>query len=66
MKNSYFFKKIFFFRAKNSDISSPPGYNISIGQSQSEITKENDQNQTLIIKKSWEIALGPIKQVSKN
>lgn len=52
-------------RNKSSDISSPPGYNLSVGQSHSEVAKDNDQSH-LIIKKSWDIALGPMKQVPMN
>lgn len=53
-----------FFRSanKNSDIAAPPGYNPSVGQSHNEVAKDSDQSH-LIIKKSWDIALGPIKQV---
>lgn len=49
----------------SSEITSPPGYNLAVGQSHTEVAKDNDQNH-LIIKKSWEIALGPIKQVPMN
>lgn len=53
-----------FFRSanKNSDIAAPPGYNPSVGQSHNEVARDSDQSH-LIIKKSWDIALGPIKQV---
>lgn len=36
-----------------------------MGQSHNEVAKETDQNH-LIIKKSWELALNPIKQVPMN
>lgn len=49
---------------KNADLASPPGYNPSVGQVYTESSKENDSNM-LIIKKSWDLALGPLKQVSK-
>lgn len=44
-------------------MASPPGYNPSVGQVYTESSKENDSNM-LIIKKSWDLALGPLKQVS--
>lgn len=50
---------------KNFDIASPPGYNASIVQVSTEISKESDPNH-LIIKKSWDLALGPLKQVCIN
>jgi len=46
-------------------LASPPGYNPSVGLSHSEVARDEDQNR-LIIKKSWDIALGPIKQVPMN
>lgn len=48
---------------RTSELSSPPGYNSSIGNNQIEIARDNDANR-LIIKKSWDLALGPIKQVN--
>lgn len=54
-----------FFRSrqeKNADLASPPGYNPSVNQVYTESSKENDSNH-LIIKKSWDLALGPLKQV---
>jgi ER membrane protein complex subunit 4 len=57
---------LIFSRSGRTDLSSPPGFNNTINPSWCDIAKENDQNQTLIIKKSWEIALGPIKQVRQN
>jgi len=55
------------FNAKNksNDLPSPPGYNPTGSQIQGEIALEADQNH-LILKKSWDIALGPIKQVPMN
>lgn len=50
------------FRNKTTDIPSPPGYNLAVGHSHSEVAKDTDQNH-LILKKSWDLALGPIKQV---
>lgn len=48
---------------KNTELASPPGYNPQVGQTHSEVAKDGDQSQ-LIIKKSWDVALGPIKGVS--
>ncbi|GLG96803.1 T-cell activation inhibitor, mitochondrial [Gryllus bimaculatus] len=50
---------------RSSDLASPPGYNPSAGQVYTEVTRESDPNH-LIIKKSWELALGPLKQVPMN
>lgn len=53
------------YRAKadrGPEIPSPPGYNPSAGQNYTETSKESDPNH-LIIKKSWDLALGPMKQV---
>lgn len=57
------FKFIYIFRSK-SELSSPPGFNLSAAQSHSEVAKDTDQSQ-LIMKKSWDVALGPIKGVKK-
>jgi hypothetical protein len=56
---------IIHFRSKqdrSSDLASPPGYNPSAGQVYTEVARESDPSH-LIIKKSWELALGPLKQV---
>ena len=45
-----------------TDLSSPPGYSSSIGNNQIETAREADSAH-LIIKKSWDLALGPIRQV---
>jgi hypothetical protein len=50
---------------KSSDLASPPGYNPSAGQVYTEVAMESDPSH-LIIKKSWELALGPLKQVPMN
>uniref|UniRef100_A0A1B6D529 ER membrane protein complex subunit 4 n=1 Tax=Clastoptera arizonana TaxID=38151 RepID=A0A1B6D529_9HEMI len=50
---------------KNADLASPPGYNPSVSQVYTESSKENDSNH-LIIKKSWDLALGPLKQLPMN
>lgn len=49
---------------KSAELSSPPGYFPSIGNNQIETIREADSAR-LIIKKSWDLALGPIKQVKK-
>lgn len=54
----------FIFRKNSTEFASPPGYNLQAGQTHSEVTKDTDQSQ-LIIKKSWDVALGPIKGVRK-
>ncbi|XP_055383653.1 ER membrane protein complex subunit 4 [Condylostylus longicornis] len=48
--------------AKNTDIPSPPGYNPSVPQSQSEVVRDHH----LMIKRSWDLALGPFKQLPMN
>ncbi|KAF4518634.1 hypothetical protein B566_EDAN005961 [Ephemera danica] len=50
---------------RGSELASPPGYNPSAGQVYTETSKESDPNH-LIIKKSWDLALGPMKQVPMN
>ncbi|XP_014283855.1 ER membrane protein complex subunit 4 [Halyomorpha halys] len=50
---------------RNSEVASPPGYNPSLVQIHTETNKESDPNH-LIIKKSWDLALGPLKQVPMN
>ncbi|XP_077296176.1 ER membrane protein complex subunit 4 [Arctopsyche grandis] len=52
-------------KAGSSDIASPPGYNPAAAQNYTEISKENDANH-LIIKKLWDVALGPLKQAPMN
>lgn len=43
-------------------MASPPGFNQSAGQIHSEVARDTDQSQ-LIVKKSWDVALGPVKGV---
>ncbi|XP_015108661.1 ER membrane protein complex subunit 4 [Diachasma alloeum] len=51
---------------KNAELPNPPGYTPAASLSQSiEHLRENDSNH-LIIKKSWDLALGPLKQVPMN
>ena len=46
------------------ELSSPPGYTYQSSQIHSEASRETDHQ--LIVKKSWDIALGPIKQIPMN
>lgn len=51
---------------RNVDIPSPPGYTPAVSSFYPEnFVKETDSNH-LIIKKSWDLALGPLKQVPMN
>lgn len=50
---------------KTTDNVSPPGYSQLAGQNGTELSKDGDSNR-LIIKKSWDLALGPLKQVPMN
>ncbi|XP_067145034.1 ER membrane protein complex subunit 4 isoform X2 [Centruroides vittatus] len=49
---------------RQMELPSPPGYSSSLGQVHAEASKETDA--TLIVKKSWDIALAPLKQVPMN
>ncbi|KAH8307145.1 hypothetical protein KR044_006019 [Drosophila immigrans] len=48
--------------SKNSDMPSPPGYNPTALVNQTEVVRD----QRLVIKKSWDLALGPLKQIPMN
>ncbi|XP_039487209.1 ER membrane protein complex subunit 4 [Drosophila santomea] len=48
--------------SKNADIPSPLGYNPSALVNQSEVVRD----QRLVIKKSWDLALGPLKNIPMN
>lgn len=50
---------------RTTDNVSPPGYSQSAGQNGTELSKDNESSR-LIIKKSWDLALGPLKQVPMN
>lgn len=52
-------------RSRSNDLPAPPGFNPAVGQNHMEVTMDTDQSH-LILKKSWDIALGPIKQVSNS
>ncbi|XP_037941602.1 ER membrane protein complex subunit 4 [Teleopsis dalmanni] len=47
---------------KSDDLPSPPGYNPSTLVNQTEIVRD----QRLVIKKSWDLALAPLKQIPMN
>ncbi|XP_018793216.1 PREDICTED: ER membrane protein complex subunit 4 [Bactrocera latifrons] len=47
---------------KNGDLSSPPGYNPTVLVNHTEVVRD----QRLVIKKSWDLALGPLKQIPMN
>lgn len=49
---------------KQGELPAPPGYSSSLGQVHAEASRETDAN--LIVKKSWDIALAPLKQVPMN
>jgi len=50
---------------KSSDNVSPPGYSQSAGLNGTELSRDSESSR-LIIKKSWDLALGPLKQVPMN
>ncbi|KAG0424248.1 hypothetical protein HPB47_000043, partial [Ixodes persulcatus] len=47
-----------------TELASPPGYSSSLGQGHAEASRETEAN--LIVKKSWDVALAPWKQVPMN
>eukprot|EP00094_Tigriopus_californicus_P000603 TCALIF_00585-PA protein Name:"Similar to emc4 ER membrane protein complex subunit 4 (Salmo salar)" AED:0.12 eAED:0.12 QI:0/0/0/0.66/1/1/3/0/188 len=47
-----------------SELSSPPGYSVSNAQQAAEVYRTADKG--LKVKRSWDLALGPIKQVPMN
>lgn len=52
-------------RVQTADLASPPGYNATTSIANTEISKDTDAN-LLLIKKLWDVALGPLKQVPMN
>lgn len=52
-------------RTSNQDLASPPGYSVSNIGLNTEVSKKTDVSR-LITKKSWDLALAPIKQVPMN
>ncbi|RWS03783.1 ER membrane protein complex subunit 4-like protein, partial [Dinothrombium tinctorium] len=58
---------VFFSRRNKSEkgeLCSPPGYCSSYGQIVAESSQQTDHN--LVVKKSWDIALGPLRQIPMN
>ena len=51
-------------KSEKQELPAPPGYSSSLGQVHAEGSRETDAN--LIVKKSWDIALAPLKQVPMN
>ncbi|GFY36968.1 ER membrane protein complex subunit 4 [Trichonephila inaurata madagascariensis] len=49
---------------RQTELPAPPGYSSSLGQVHADSSRETDAN--LIVKKSWDIALAPLKQVPMN
>ncbi len=49
---------------KSAELCSPPGYCPQLAQTHAEASHEIDNN--LIVKKSWDIALGPMRQIPMN
>lgn len=58
---------VYNFRNKtySTDLPSPPGYNQSASVIYTEMSRDTDSN-LLLIKKLWDVALGPLKQVPMN
>lgn len=52
-------------RASSQDLASPPGYSASNVSLNAEVSKKTDVSR-LITKKSWDLALAPMKQVPMN
>ena len=50
-------------RSRQSDIANPPGFNSNVSYHHTDTNREADPS--LIVKRSWDFALGPIKQVSQ-
>lgn len=48
-----------------TELSSPPGYSTAASLAHNEVSQDADPN-FLIKKKSWDLALGPLKQVPMN
>lgn len=53
-----------FAKNKNDNLASPPGYYPNIRQCHGEVNQGRDMS--LIVKKSWDVALAPLKQVPMN
>jgi len=51
-------------RGKSVDLPSPPGFSSNVTHHHTEVSRDVDPN--LIVKRAWDFALGPIKQVPMN
>lgn len=51
-------------KGERGEISNPPGFSSNLGYIHSDASREVDNN--LIVKKSWDIALAPLKQIPMN
>jgi len=51
-------------RQSNSELPSPPGYTAAIDLGTTDTGREADPS--LVVKKSWDIALGPLRQIPMN
>lgn len=58
-------KIIFRNKTQAVELPSPPGYSQSTSANYTESSKDTDSN-LLLIKKLWDVALGPLKQVPMN
>ncbi|CAH2104486.1 unnamed protein product [Euphydryas editha] len=69
VKSNKKFKWALDFNQKNknqaTEFPSPPGYSQSANANYTESSKDTDSN-LLLIKKLWDVALGPLKQVPMN
>ncbi|CAG4944350.1 unnamed protein product [Colias eurytheme] len=52
-------------RSQTTELPFPPGYSQSTSANYAESSKDSDSN-LLLIKKLWDVALGPLKQVPMN
>ncbi|GBP66561.1 ER membrane protein complex subunit 4 [Eumeta japonica] len=52
-------------KTQATELPAPPGYNQGINANYAETSKNSDSN-LLLIKKLWDVALGPLKQVPMN
>jgi len=55
-----FTQSFLFFRHRTQETANPPGFTSTITHHHADQTREADPN--LIVKRSWDFALGPIKQ----
>lgn len=65
-----YYNSKFGFRVKDrpssdTPLAAPPAYSTSLSAAHTDVTKNSDTSH-LIMKKSWDLALGPLKQVPMN